>query len=69
MWCLYHVMTCGGAIAVHPSLVPFIWMLFLLGASVGCCNVQGETCEREKRFRVYREAPGFRPGPCVKPVL
>ena len=20
--------------------------------------------EREKRFRVYREAPGFRPGPC-----
>jgi hypothetical protein len=25
-----------------------------------------ENREREKRFRVYREAPGFRPGPCFE---
>ena len=24
--------------------------------------------EREKRFRVYREAPGFHPGPCAQNI-
>ena len=42
-----------------------VWMRRPSGV-VGQCRLTpgGPRVEREKRFRVYKEAPGFRPGPC-----
>jgi hypothetical protein len=32
-------MTCAGAIAIPPNLVPFVWTLFLLAVSAGRCKL------------------------------